>query len=181
MSGEQATPTQKTGFRIMPVHALTIMIIIAAAIGVFFVTTSNATPTVVANGDNVSVIYTGAFTNGTVFDSNVGKQPLTFIVGSGQLIKGFDSAVIGMKLNQTKNVTIPPAEGYGMVNESLIVPVPRSQFGNQTVHIGMGVTSQGGQRGTITAINATTVTVDFNSPLAGKTLVFEIKVVAISR
>lgn len=138
----------------------------------------------VASGDTVEVYYTGSFTNGTVFDSNFGKQPLTFTVGSGQLIKGFDDAVIGMGVNETKNVTLSPSEAYGQINPALIVSVPLSSFGNQSVEKGMTVTSNttGGQvSGTVTSVNLTNVTVDFNSPLAGKTLLFTIKVIGIQK
>lgn len=138
----------------------------------------------VAEGDTVQVYYTGTLTNGTVFDSNVGKQPLTFAVGSGQVIQGFDQGVIGMAINQTKTITLPPSEAYGEVNQSLIVSVPLKAFGNQTITVGMTVTEDvvGHEyQGVVTAFNATNATVDFNPPLAGKTLIFQIKVVAIQK
>jgi peptidylprolyl isomerase len=167
--------------KLKPEYIVILAIIIGALIGVIYLTTSNAASPVVATGDNVSVYYTGKLTNGTVFDSNVGKQPLNFTVGSGQLIQGFDQGVIGMSLNETKNITIPSNEAYGPVNPSLIVDVPRSQFGNQTITVGMEVTASNGQSGIIKSVNATNVTVDFNSPLAGQTLIFEIKVVSIKK
>jgi FKBP-type peptidyl-prolyl cis-trans isomerase 2 len=140
----------------------------------------------VAVGDAVQVYYTGTFTNGTVFDSNVGKQTLNFTVGANQVISGFDQGVIGMSLNQNKTITIPPNEAYGQANPALIIQVPLSQFGNQTVDTGTGVLetfpSNGLQeRGIVTAINGSTVTVDFNPAMAGKTLVFNVKVVGISK
>ncbi|MDE1811170.1 MAG: peptidylprolyl isomerase [Candidatus Micrarchaeota archaeon] len=143
--------------------------------------TNNASAQTVAAGDNVSVYYTGTLTNGTVFDSNVGKEPLNFTVGAGEMIKGFDEGVVGMKLNQNKTITIPPAEAYGEVNQSLIVQIPRSQFGNVVVAVGTKVQSSQGQVGTIKAATNTTVTVDFNPELAGQTLIFDVKVVAIKR
>ena len=148
---------------------------------VYMATNSNAAAPVVAVGDKISVYYTGTFQNGTVFDSNFGKKPLNFTVGSGELIKGFDQGVVGMQLNQTKNITVTPEEGYGLVNQSLIVVVPISVFGNRSVSIGTAVTAPSGQSGIVTAVNATNATVDFNPPLAGKTLLFEIKVVAIQK
>jgi FKBP-type peptidyl-prolyl cis-trans isomerase len=68
---------------------------------------------VVKTGDTVKVDYTGKLENGTVFDSSEGKQPLEFEVGAGQMISGFDKGVIGMKVGQTKTLTLPPEEAYG--------------------------------------------------------------------
>jgi peptidylprolyl isomerase len=139
----------------------------------------------VAPGDTVSVFYTGTLTNGTVFDSNVGKEPLQFTVGSGEVIQGFDEGVIGMKVNQTKTVTIPANEAYGEVNPEMIISVPISNFGNETLKVGMDVsaTSSNGQelQGVVKSFNSTNATIDFNPPLAGQTLIFEIKVVEITQ
>jgi FKBP-type peptidyl-prolyl cis-trans isomerase 2 len=167
--------------KIKPVHVLAVVIILAAIIGVIYMATSNAATPVVATGDNVSVYYTGTLVNGTVFDTNVGKEALNFTVGSGQLIQGFDQGVIGMKLNQTKTITLTANEAYGAVNPALIVTVPRSQFGNESVSVGMAVSTSSGQQGLITALNATNATVDFNPPLAGQTLIFKITVVSIKK
>lgn len=160
------------------------VIAIALIVVVYLTLSSSAQTPVVADGDNVQVYYTGSFTNGTVFNSNVGSQPFNFTVGSGQVIQGFDSAVIGMKLNQSKTVTIPANQAYGPVDPGLIISVPVKDFGNETASVGMAVvrTSNGQQtRGVITALNATNATVNFNSPLAGQTLVFEIRVVGIEK
>ena len=140
---------------------------------------------VVAAGDIVNVSYTGTFTNGTVFDSNVGGHQLQFTAGAGQLIKGFDDAVIGMRLGEEKNVTIPVNEAYGEINPALIVSVPSNTFGNHTVQVGSiirrSLNNTQVQQGVVTAVNATNVTVDFNPPLAGQTLIFQIKVLSIKK
>ncbi len=139
---------------------------------------------VVQAGDVVQVYYTGSFQNGTVFGSNVGQQPIQFTVGANQMISGFDQAVVGMRLNQTKNVTLPPSLAYGNVNPNLIITVPIAAFGNQTVKDGMPVTKNAnGQQlqGVVTQVNSTNATVDFNPPLAGKTLYFSIRVVKITK
>lgn len=171
-------------FKFKPIHALGIVVLLAI-LAAGYVLVSKASLPVVAVGDTIQVNYTGSFTNGTVFGSSAGGQPLNFTVGAGQLIPGFDQAVVGMKLHQRKTVTIPVDQAYGPVNPSLIIQVARSQFGNQTVQVGMTVTqtAQNGQQaqGIITAVNATNVTVDFNSPLAGQTLVFNITVVGIQK
>jgi peptidylprolyl isomerase len=142
-------------------------------------------PETVTNGSEVSVFYTGSFTNNTIFNTNVGNvTPFTFTEGSGQVITGFNNAVLGMRVNQSTTVTIPANEAYGPVNPAMIVSVPVNAFGNESIEVGQAVGENiNGQvaRGTILAINATNVTVDFNSPFAGKTLVFTIKVVGITK
>lgn len=160
------------------------VIVVIAIIGLVYMATSSAASPVVANGDTIGVYYTGTLTNGTVFDSNVGEQPLVFTVGSGQVITGFDQGVVGMKLNQSKTLTIPVNEAYGPVNPELIISVPLKSFGNQSVEVGMTVTEDAnGQQveGTVTAVNSTNATIDFNPKLAGQTLIFTIKVVSIQK
>jgi FKBP-type peptidyl-prolyl cis-trans isomerase 2 len=171
--------------QVKPVYiAIIAIILIIAVVGVIYLVTNSSAAPVVANGDTVSVYYTGTLTNGTVFDSNVGKEPLQFTVGANQVIAGFDQAVIGMKVNQSKTVTIPANEAYGPVDQRLIVKVPLTEFGNNTVNVGMNITeSQNGQNfeGVVTAVNSTTATVDFNPKLAGQTLIFDIKIAAIAQ
>ena len=165
-------------------YILIAVIVVIVLVGVVYVVTNSSAAPVVATGDNVSVYYTGTYTNGTVFDSNVGKEPFTFTVGANQVITGFDQAVIGMRLNESKNITLSANEAYGEVNPNMIIKVPLSQFANGTVTVGMNVSeNQDGQifEGVVTEVNSTTATVDFNPKLAGKTLLFEIKVVQIQK
>lgn len=178
---EEGSHSKKIKLKV--VHIVFAMVILGVIFILMYLIVSNTGPTVtvVKNGDNVSVFYTLSSINGTVIQSNFGAKPLSFVVGSGQMISGFNNAVIGMKVGQVKNVTLPPSEAYGNVNSSLIISVPITVFGNQTVSDGMAVTSSYGQRGVITAVNSTSVTVDFNPPLAGQTLVFEIKVASIQK
>ncbi len=165
--------------------AIAAVVVIIAALAAGYVLLSGVLSPSVVSGDTVGVYYTGAFTNGTVFNSNVGSKPLTFIVGAGQVIPGFDQAVVGMGLGQNKTVTIPVNQAYGPVNPALIVSVPVNDFGSNTLTVGEYITqtTQSGQQlqGVVTAVNATNVTVDFNSPLAGHALVFTIKVVNITK
>ncbi len=165
--------------------AILIAILLVLAVAYFAFFSSNATVPTVVKGDTIGVYYTGTLTNGTVFGSNVGQQPLQFTVGSGQVIPGFDQGVIGMKLNQTRNLTIPANAAYGPINPALIIKAPLSQFKNRNVTVGMPVTetqSNGQQaQGTVIAVNSTTATINFNSPLAGQTLIFSIKVVKIQQ
>lgn len=159
-------------------------IVALAVLGAIYTTVSSASVPTVGIGDTIEVNYTGTFTNGTVFGSNAGQPPLKFTVGAGQVIPGFDNGVVGMRLGEERTVTVQPNEAYGQINASLIVKVPMSSFGNRTVQIGMTVGENVNGRliqGTITAANATTATVDFNPPLAGKTLVFRIRVIGIQK
>ena len=136
---------------------------------------------IVEKGDSIEVFYTGTLDNGTVFDSNVGKEPLAFTVGSGELIKGFDEGVIGMKLNETKKIAIKAADAYGEKQDELIVDVPAENFGEVEVRDGMGVRTEDGHEGTVISIGEKTIKVDFNPQLAGKDLNFEIKVAKIKK
>lgn len=177
-----ATEASTQGKKIKPLYIIApILVVVIIAAGYFLVSSSGQT---VAKGDTVSVYYTGMLTNGTVFSSNVGAQPLNFTVGSNQLILGFDQGVVGMKLNQHKVVFVPVNEAYGPVDPNLIISIPRNALGaNKTVQDGMYVsestpTGQEAQ-GVITSFNATNITVDFNSPLAGQNLVFNITVISI--
>ena len=192
----ESTPAEKEkkkGLQVKPVQVIGIAVLITVLIAIAYLY-SGAAPhnggiatsvmslqQTVATGDNVSVYYTGSFTNGTVFGSNEGSQPLFFIAGSNQIIPGFNQAVMDMTVNQTKNVTLPVNEAYGPVNQSLIIQVPLSEFGNRTVGVGEHLSSNTGRYGVITAINNTTATIDFNSPLAGKILRFQITVRSIKK
>ncbi len=160
-----------------------ILIVVVAAIAVIAYVVLAVMPSsqYVRTGDNVSVYYTGSFTNGTVFSSNFGGSLLNFTVGSSGIIPGFSSAVIGMKVGQVKNVTIPMQDAYGPINQSKIIKVPLTEFNSSAIKVGSVVTTSAGQPGYVTALNNTTATVDFNSPLAGYTLVFEIEVAAVHK
>jgi FKBP-type peptidyl-prolyl cis-trans isomerase len=80
-----------------------------------------------ANGNTVSVFYTGRLTNGTVFDSNVGGQPLIFRLGAGQYIAGFEQGIVGMRVGGQRRITIPPGLAYGAAGAPPAIP------GNATV------------------------------------------------
>ena len=140
----------------------------------------------VSNGNNVQVHYVGTFDDGTEFDSSHSRgEPISFEVGSGQMIAGFDNAVLGMTVGETKDITLTPAEAYGEHNEGYIKTYPRDVFPNE-VQLTEGVTVAGqnelGQQmiAKVLTVNDDTVLLDFNHPMAGKTLNFSIEVVAIS-
>jgi peptidylprolyl isomerase len=138
-----------------------------------------------ADGDAVAVHYTGTLEDGTQFDSSRDKDPLEFIIGAGQMIKGFDNAVRGMKKGEKKTVTLPPEEAYGPSRDELIVKMGRDQFpaGTQFA-IGQQVplaTASGQQiAAEVVEVNAQFISLDANHELAGKTLKFEIELVSIT-
>ncbi len=142
--------------------------------------------TEVKKGDTIKVEYTGRLEDGTVFDTSENhEEPLVFTVGDQKLIKGFDDAVVGMQEGEEKEVTIPPEEAYGQHNPELVRELPRDIFPeDQDVQPGMVfmMALQDGRKipVRIAKVSNGQVTVDLNSPLAGKTLVFTIKVVEIA-
>ena len=137
----------------------------------------------VENGSKVTVHYRGTFTDGEEFDSSYSRdQPITFTVGNGETISGFDSAVIGMETGEVKNVTLSPKDAYGEVNESAVRDIPASQFteGFEAVmgNLVEGVNANGQTiKGKIVGIEDEHITLDFNHPMAGKELNFEISLV----
>lgn len=137
----------------------------------------------VKNGDNISVHYKGTLENGEKFDSSYDRnQVLTFDVGAGQMIKGFDSAVIGMKVGDKKTFTLEPSQAYGEKDESRIVTLDKNQFGESfaQIQVGMQISSEQGLTGIVLKKNYENALVDFNHFLAGKKLVFEIELVSIN-
>ena len=136
-------------------------------------------------GDSVLVHYTGKLVTGEVFDSSEGREPLGFALGSGNVIPGFEQAVIGMQTGAAKDVVIPADEAYGDRHEQLIQTVQREQMQlGVEPEIGMTVELHR-EDGTvipllISAVTETTVTVDGNHPLAGEELHFNIQLVEIA-
>jgi peptidylprolyl isomerase len=136
-------------------------------------------------GNTVKIHYKGSLTDGTVFDSSEGREPLEFKIGSGQVIPGFEEAVNGMELGEKKKVNIPADKAYGPRNEQLVISIPKTQVPedlkpevNQRLQMG----GPGGQvvYVTVTEITDQEITVDANPPLAGEDLDFDIELVAIA-
>jgi len=138
----------------------------------------------VKKGDKVNVHYHGKLTDGSTFDSSEGRDPLQFTAGSGQVIVGFDNAVIDMTPGDKKTVNIPVTEAYGERNDDMVMEYPISEFpADMTPEVGMEL-QMGDNAGNvfpvvITEINGDTVVLDANHPLAGQDLVFEIELVSI--
>ncbi len=139
----------------------------------------------VKNGLFVSVDYKGTLQNGDVFDTSEGRQPLEVQIGAGQLIKGFEKALMGMALNEKKKFTLDPEDAYGQRDEGLTRSFSKSEIPpSLNLEVGQTVALQSPQGQSIpakvTQVDDESVSVDLNHPLAGETLTFDIEVVAIS-
>ncbi len=148
-------------------------------------TNDSNTNVTVKTGDKVQVHYTGKFNDGIVFDSSEGRTPLAFEVGSGQVIPGFDKALVGMKKEESKQIIIPSAEAYGPERKEMVVTFERKQLpAKPEPEVGMMLLlrdPQGHQLpARIVKVEKEMVTLDLNHPLAGKDLTFELKVVGIN-
>jgi len=138
----------------------------------------------VQDGDKVSLHYTGTLNDGTVFDSSESGQPLSFTMGSGEVIQGFEEGIRGMEVGETRYISIAPEQAYGEYYEELVRVVPREAFPPEvTPAIGMGFELElpSGQSLPIRIIDIedNEVTLDANHLLAGETLNFKIRLVSI--
>jgi peptidylprolyl isomerase len=138
----------------------------------------------VKKDDTVQVNYTGKLSDGTIFDSSIGRQPIKFTLGKGALIAGFEQAVIGMNAGEKKIVVIPSVDAYGPRQQSAVVEVERKSMpGKFEPKIGqrLELTQEDDTNilVTVTALTETHITLDANHPLAGKDLTFEIELLSI--
>jgi FKBP-type peptidyl-prolyl cis-trans isomerase SlpA len=138
----------------------------------------------VKNTDTVIVHYTGKLEDGSIFDSslNEGREPLTAILGKGQLIKGFEDGLIDMSEGEKKTVEIPCEQAYGDVNEQLISEVSKSQVpeGIEVGQMLQGMGPMGPINVTVVEVTEETVKVDANHPWAGKKLIFDLELISIN-
>jgi peptidylprolyl isomerase len=137
------------------------------------------------SGDKVKIHYSGKLDDGTQFDSSEGREPLEFDLGSGQVIPGFEKAVEGMAVGESKSFSIPPEEAYGHHQEQLVQDVPNSVLPEGLAPaVGMQLQGTGGDGRTmnliVTDVKEDSITVDGNHPLAGQALNFEIELVEIA-
>ena len=181
IKGREAVAAKK---RLYPKFAMVAAagILILVVIGYILLNPSGA-----KNGDMVTVEYTGSLTDGTVFDSNVNATPLTFIIGQGRVIKGLEEGVTGMSQGDTKTVNIQVDKAYGPYNDALVHVVNRSTLPADMIPEVGGVytvTRQpGGALARVKIINVTpsTITWDENHALAGKDLVFTIRLIEVQK
>jgi peptidylprolyl isomerase len=135
-------------------------------------------------GDTVKINYVGTLNDGQMFDSSEGRDPLEFVVGSGQIIKGLDSAIPGMTVGDKKTVNVPCDQAYGETNPEARQAVPREQIPAEIpLEVGTQLQMQTPQGQvvpvTVAEVTEAEVTLDANHPLAGQDLNFEIEVVEI--
>ncbi len=140
----------------------------------------------VENGNSIKVHYVGTLDDGSEFDNSKAREaPIEFTVGSGQMIKGFDDACIGMSAGETKKFHIDADNAYGQVNPEAVQVIPKNQF-PEGFEFTIGAALQGQAPNgmpflaKVADLDAQTVTLDFNHPLAGKTLHFEISIEEIA-
>jgi peptidylprolyl isomerase len=138
----------------------------------------------VKEGDTIVIEYTGKLEDGTVFDSTAGKNPLEFTVGEGEVVPGLEKGVIGMAPGESKAIVVPPEDGYGPHLKERVCQLDKKRV-PENFHPEVGQQLQMYRAdglpimGTVVALSGTSFTMDYNHPLAGKTMVFETKLLEI--
>lgn len=135
-------------------------------------------------GSTVSVEYTGKLPDGTIFDSSKGREPLSFTIGKHEVIPGFENGVKGMTVGDSRKIEIPPEDGYGERQDHLIIQVPKeaiAEGGNLQKGMQFQTQAPNGAvlQGSVVEVLDEAVVLDFNHPLAGKTLIFDVKLVSL--
>lgn len=140
-------------------------------------------PAKIADSTQVSLEYTLTLEDKTVIESNVGREPMTYLQGAHEIVPGLEKALVGMVKGEKKRVVVKPSEGYGEVDPKAVQEVKKSMIPEQARKVGaqLEAKSPDGQSmfPMVTAVKDETVTLDFNHPLAGKTLIFDVKVLEI--
>ena len=138
---------------------------------------------VVRGGSTVSLEYTVTLRDGTPVDSNAGREALKIEQGAGQIVPGIDLALIGMRVGESKRVTVPPEVGYGRIDPTAIKKVAVSELPENARRVGAQLLAKDGtgrqQPVTVTEIGEWIATIDFNHPLAGKTLEFDVTILGV--
>ncbi|MDD1621093.1 MAG: peptidylprolyl isomerase [Methylococcaceae bacterium] len=130
----------------------------------------------------VSIHYTLTNRGGEQLDSSIGDAPLVYLHGAGNIIAGLEAALVGKNIGDKLNVTIPPEEAYGVVDENMMQVVSKKMFEGMDIEVGMQFhadVSYGSGIITITEINGDDITIDGNHPLAGEFLTFDVEVVDV--
>ena len=142
-----------------------------------------AKDTVVSSGKKVSIEYSLKLEDKSVIDTNVGSEPLTFIQGSRELLPALENVLEGMKIGESKQISVTPEEGYGPVDNNAVIELDKEQFPQDGLEIGtvlQSLNSDGQPIYTrVAEIKEKTILLDFNHPLAGKILYFDIKILDI--
>ena len=139
----------------------------------------------IREGSQVALEYTLSDAAGTVIESNKGKQPMSYIHGKGQIIPGLEKELLGMKIGEEKKIQVKPEDGYGPINPDAFQEVPKDKLPPEALKVGAMLMAQGPQGQGIPVrvheIKDTTVIMDFNHPMAGKTLSFDVKISDINK
>jgi len=134
----------------------------------------------VREGSIVSIEYTLTDDSGQLLDSNVGKEPLTYIQGAGQIVKGLEAEMIGLKVGDRKKVHVKPEDGYGLPDQQAFQEIPRDKIPPDAQKAGAMLMTKTQDGRTLPLrvheVKDKTVVVDFNHPLAGKALNFDVTV-----
>jgi len=142
-----------------------------------------ASPTTVSDGKTISMEYTLTLEDKKVLDTNVGAEPMNFTQGSHQIIPGLESALEGMKVGESKQVTVNPEEGYGPINPQAVQEVSIENIPPDARKVGVRLQGQDAQgrmvHPLVTEVKEQVVMLDFNHPLAGKKLFFDVKILDI--
>jgi FKBP-type peptidyl-prolyl cis-trans isomerase SlyD len=174
---------------------LSLLAISGAVLGALFFLTSlpgtgaggSPAPTVnlqptgsVQQGVLVSIEYTLTDEAGKVIESNIGKEPLTYIHGAGQIVPGLEKELAGMKVGDRKKIQVKPEEGYGLPDPNAVQEILKDKIPMEAQQVGATLMTKAADGRSlpmrIQEIREKTVVVDFNHPLAGKTLNFDVKV-----
>ncbi len=136
------------------------------------------------SGDAVRVHYTGRLDDETVFDSSEGRTPLAFTLGSGQVVPGFDRAVTGLEVGESRTVRMEPDEAYGPRRDEMVLTVPHDAFPDEMTpqagqRLQLGLQGGGAVDAVVTEVRDDSVTLDANHPLAGQALTFDVTLVEI--
>lgn len=136
-------------------------------------------------GDRVVVHYTGRFEDGTVFDTSRDESPVEFHLGTGQVIPGFEQAIVGMRPGEQRTARLPPENAYGTPRDDLRFRVPRANLPEGLApEVGQVLEMRDAEGAAAPVVvveaDAETVTLDANHPLAGRTLVFDIELLNIA-
>jgi peptidylprolyl isomerase len=135
-------------------------------------------------GDRVKVHYTGFLEDGSIFDSSLDGEPFELTLGEGMVIKGFEDAIVGMSEGESKTVSIPPEDAYGPYREDLVIVLDRAEVSlgfEPIVNMPLKLQSPDGKvfNVFVKSVTPETIELDANHPLAGKELIFEIKLIEI--
>jgi len=138
---------------------------------------------VIAEGKQVSLEYTLTLEDKSKVDSNIGGEPLVYTHGSREIIPGLEKQLGGLKVGETKHIEVAPAEGYGEVDPARRQEIEKNRVPEDARKVGAKLTGQGpgGQMifAQVTEVKETTVVLDLNHPLAGKKLIFDVKVLKV--